>query len=89
MPKQAAKTFLPEAEVFVPLEGLIDVDAERRRLEKERDRVSRLIESARARLANGEFLEKAPAEVVQRERDKLEEHEQKLCKLEESLSTLS
>ena len=89
VPKQAAKTFLAEAEVFLPLEGLIDIDAERRRLEKERDRVSRLIESARIRLANGEFLEKAPAEVVQRERDKLEEHEQKLCKLEEGLSTLS
>jgi valyl-tRNA synthetase len=89
VPKQAAKTFLPEAEVFLPLEGLIDIDAERRRLEKERDRVSRLIESARARLANGEFLEKAPAEVVQREREKLDEHEQRLCKLEESLSTLS
>jgi valyl-tRNA synthetase len=88
VPKQAAKTFLSEAEVFLPLEGLIDVDAERRRLEKEREGVSRLIESGRARLANEEFLEKAPAEVVQRERDKLEEHEQKLCKLEDSLSTL-
>jgi valyl-tRNA synthetase len=89
VPGQVAKTFLPEAEVFLPLEGVIDIEVEKRRLTKERDRVSTLVERARAKLADDEFVSKAPTEIVQQQREKLAEFEQKLLKLDESLSTLS
>ena len=88
VPKQAARTFLTEAEVFLPLAGLIDIDGERRRLEKERDRVSRLVDSARVNLSNQQFMEKAPPSVVQEREEKLEELERRLGKLDESLSLL-
>jgi len=88
-PTQSARTFLADAEVFVPLEGLIDIDEERRRLERERNRVGGLADRARATLSNRQFLEKAPAEVVQERKEKLEEFEQKLRRLEDSLSALS
>jgi len=88
VPAQIAKTFLPEAEVFLPLEGVIDIEAEKRRLTKERDRVSALVERARGKLASQDFVSKAPAEVVQQQREKLTEFEQKLSKLHESLSSL-
>jgi valyl-tRNA synthetase len=88
VPEQVAKTFLPEAEVFLPLEGVIDIAAEKRRLTKEHDRVSAFIERARAKLASQDFVNKAPAEVVEQQREKLAEFEQKLSKLDESLSSL-
>jgi valyl-tRNA synthetase len=88
VPAQVAKTFLPEAEVFLPLEGVIDIEAEKRRLTKERDRVSALVERARAKLASQDFVSKAPAEVVEQQSEKLAEFEQKLRKLDDSLSSL-
>ena len=88
VPEQVAKTFLPEAEVFLPREGVIDIEAEKRRLTKERDRVSTFIERARAKLASQDFVNKAPAEVVEQQREKLAEFEQKLSKLDDSLSSL-
>jgi len=89
VPRQSARTFLADADVFVPLEGLIDIDEERQRLEKERDRISELADRVRATLSNRQFLEKAPPDVVQQRKEKLEEFEQKLRRLGESLSALS
>jgi len=86
--RQAAKTFLPEAEVYLPLEGVIDIETERRRLEKERDRLTSLIERIQTRLDSDEFVTKAPAEIVEQEKQKLSEYEQKLIKLNDSLSSL-
>jgi valyl-tRNA synthetase len=59
--------------VMVPLEGLIDIVAERERLTKEIKRLSSETERAEAKLANENFVAKAPTEVVQREREKARE----------------
>ncbi len=58
------------AEVFVPLAGVIDLDRERQRLESEASRLEELLSRTRERLENRQFLDKAPAEVVEREREK-------------------
>jgi valyl-tRNA synthetase len=58
------------AELFLPLEGLIDVGRERERLREELDRVERLLAAATVRLSSEQFMAKAPAEVVARERAK-------------------
>jgi valyl-tRNA synthetase len=58
------------AELFLPLEDLIDVDRERGRLREELDRVERLLASTTARLGSEQFVTRAPAEVVAREREK-------------------
>jgi valyl-tRNA synthetase len=58
------------AELVVPLEGLIDVRRESERLRGELERVGGLLEVTEKRLANEDFVTKAPAEVVEREREK-------------------
>ena len=59
-------------EVFMPLRGVVDLERESERLGAEFHRLGELLEAAEARLRNPGFTERAPAEVVQRERDKAE-----------------
>jgi valyl-tRNA synthetase len=59
------------AEVFVPLEGLIDLEKERARLAKQGDELTNLVRRAEGRLANRDFVSKAPPQVVEQAREKL------------------
>jgi len=77
------------AEVYVPLEGLIDLEAERKRLE---DRVAKeraFLASIEKKLANEKFVERAPAEVVERERARADEVRATLTALEKNLADLA
>jgi valyl-tRNA synthetase len=58
------------AELFLPLEALIDVARERDRLGQELERIERLLSSTTKRLESEQFVSRAPADVVDRERDK-------------------
>ncbi|MDP6124755.1 MAG: valine--tRNA ligase, partial [Candidatus Latescibacteria bacterium] len=58
-------------EVYVPLEGLIDVDQERARLSKELGKQEKYVTGLKKKLSNEQFLSKAPPEVVDAEREKL------------------
>jgi len=88
-PKLAASAVVKNLELFVPLAGLIDVKVERGRLEKERVRLEKLLESLNARLHSHEFLAKAPEEVVTRERQKKSELEVSLEKVVANLAQLA
>ncbi len=78
-----------EVEVYLPLEGVVDVAAERDRLQKELDRVEKDLERAEGKLARRGFVEQAPETVVARERarqadlaarrEKLRRHLHDLC----------
>ena len=68
-PSQAVSAVVGDVELFLPLEGLVDLEKERQRLGKERDGVDRRLQGVRAKLANEKFTGKAPAEVIQRERE--------------------
>lgn len=67
-------------EVFLPLEGMLDLESERARIEKELQETQSQVERLESLLA-GPFAEKAPAPVVQKERDKLEGFREKAEKL--------
>ena len=69
----AATQLVGQMEVLVPLAGLIDVAAERDRLSRELEKLTREIARLSAKLDNAAFVEKAPQEVVDRERAKLDE----------------
>jgi valyl-tRNA synthetase len=69
--------------VLIPMAGLIDKDAELKRLAKEIARIEADVERTRAKLTNPSFVDKAPAAVVQKERDKIAEQEMALAKLRE------
>ncbi|MDR2935234.1 MAG: valine--tRNA ligase [Candidatus Adiutrix sp.] len=64
-PREASLTAFPWGEVWVPLAGHIDMAEEARRLEKEAAGLARDLEAARAKLANPEYLGKAPEDIVE------------------------
>ncbi|MBK6766273.1 MAG: valine--tRNA ligase [bacterium] len=74
-PKGSASAIAQGIEVYVPLHGLIDVNAERARLGKEDERLLKLVVGTKAKLSNASFVERAKPEVVEAERDKLAELE--------------
>ncbi|NNF11782.1 MAG: valine--tRNA ligase [Gemmatimonadetes bacterium] len=76
------------AEVFVPLEGVIDVDRERERMRSEVERLEGLVAGVQKRLANEQFVENAPDEIVQKERDKAAQLEEQVGKLRSKLQGL-
>jgi len=75
-------------EVHVDLSRFIDVAAERQRLEKERDNLSRQMRGIETKLANKNFVEKAPAEVVRQQREKLAELQKQVGTVEAALRKL-
>jgi valyl-tRNA synthetase len=76
-------------EVHVDVSRFIDKGAERKRLEKERDNLSKQIASIEGKLNNKGFVDKAPAEVVQQQRDKLTELRGQLVSIDAAVGTLS
>ncbi|MCB9082194.1 MAG: class I tRNA ligase family protein, partial [Lewinellaceae bacterium] len=77
------------AKFFVELNQEIDVEEERSRLEKEREYYQGFIASVQKKLSNERFVAGAPAEVVDRERQKLADGEAKLQNIEEALGKLT
>ncbi|RPI04762.1 MAG: valine--tRNA ligase [Ignavibacteriae bacterium] len=69
-PKASASAVIDGTEIYVPLVGIIDLDAERKRLEKEIARLKGLIDGIGKKLTNASFVERAPKEVVDKEREK-------------------
>ena len=75
-------------DVFIPLAGLIDVDKERERLEAELERIESLLRSTELKLANEQFVSRAPEQVVANERSKLESLRDQHSRLQEKLKAL-
>ena len=72
----------------LPLKGVIDLAAERARLEKEKTKVEVDIKRVDAKLGNADFLKRAPEEVVEGEREKRDEAEARRAKIAEALERL-
>ena len=79
---ESAIALVGEMQVLVPMAGLIDKDAELRRLSRDRDRARADLERAEKKLANPNFVEKAPAAVVEQERQRLADFRAALEQLE-------
>jgi valyl-tRNA synthetase len=86
--KASARAVAGPVSIEVPLEGLIDIDAERARLQKEFDRVQKEIGGLTRKLGNPQFVERAPADVVEENRQRLSDYEAQGTRLEESLARL-
>jgi valyl-tRNA synthetase len=72
--------------LFLPLEGVVDLERERARLGEEIDRKEALLGAARGKLANTNFVERAPAAVVEKEREKAASLEDQLQGLRDKLA---
>jgi valyl-tRNA synthetase len=87
-PPVAASAVVQGAELFLPLEGLIDLDEERTRLTREADKLLTDLERTKNKLRNQDFLRKARADVVEKERQRLEQLEVNLEKLKKAQESL-
>ena len=85
----SATGLVGEMEILVPMAGLIDKDAELARLNKEVDKLQKDVGRIEGKLNNPKFVDKAPADVVQKERDKLADMQSALGKLEEQIEKIA
>ena len=87
-PPASAAAVAGGAEIFIPLEGVIDLDAEAARLEKEKARVEKELEKTARNLSNENFINRAPESIVQKERARREELEGTLQTLTKNIEML-
>jgi len=87
--EKALAMVLKEAEIVLPWAGMVDLNAEKQRLEKEIDTNQKETARLKERLKDTAFISKAPPAVVEKERSKLQAHEDKLLRLRQELTQLS
>ena len=88
-PPAAATALLGELRLLVPMKGVIDVDAERARLEKQLDKVNVDLARTNGKLGNEKFVNNAPADVVTKEKQRAADFEKTITQLNEQLEKLA
>ena len=86
--KDCAAAVTDSARFFIPLAGIIDVDKELARLDKDRKNAQKDIDFLSKKLSNQGFLAKAPEQLIEAEKAKLAKAEEKMSKIMESISAL-
>ena len=87
-PEKSASAVTGPCELFMPLGELVDVDKEIARLEKDRKNLQGEIARSQGKLANEGFVSKAPKQLIQQEREKLETNRALLSKVEARLEEM-
>ncbi len=87
-PEQAATQVAGDIEILLPLAGLIDVDEEATRLQKEIAKVEKDVALFEKKLGNDDFVARAPAEVLEKDRGKLADAQEKFSILQGSLERI-
>jgi len=80
---------LKESRVIIPMSSMVDLESERIRLQAEIEQMENDLSRLNSRLNNRQFLKKAPAQVVDKERARLAERQNKLSRLKQELSRLT
>lgn len=88
VPEKVVSAVVTGAEIFLPLAGLIDLDKEIARLEKEAENLAKEVDRVSKKLSNQGFIAKAPAQVVEEERAKGQDYQEKLNKVKERIEEL-
>ena len=87
-PAQSATAVVENLEIFVPLKGLIDIEQEIKRLEKQVSDMQGRLNAVSKKLENKNFVDRAPREIIAHERNKFKDYNQQLDKLKENLNSL-
>jgi valyl-tRNA synthetase len=85
-PEASATAVFGESQVHVLLKGLLDFEDERRRLRKEINKIEKEMEISEKKLSNKQFMEKAPAEIVDKVKQKVDSMRLQLEKLNQNLN---
>ena len=88
-PKGAATAVVDATEIYLPLDDLINLDDERARLSKEIGKIEDEMQRVQKKLGNNDFIAKAKEEVIQKERDKAIQFEEKMRTLRTSLEKIA
>jgi valyl-tRNA synthetase len=88
-PPASATALLGDMRMLVPMKGVIDVDAERARLDKQKQKAGADLAKTRAKLGNDKFVNNAPADVVTQERQRAVDFEKTIAQLDEQLEKLA
>ena len=88
-PPASATALLGDMRMLVPMKGVIDVDAERARLEKQKQKAQADLAKTQAKLGNDKFVNNAPADVVTQERQRAVDFEKTIAQLDEQLEKLA
>jgi valyl-tRNA synthetase len=86
--QQAAKALLGRLEILIPLEGLIDIEAERTRIDKELARLHKELTRSESKLGSENFVARAPAAVVDKERARVAGFKDALARLQSQRAAL-
>ncbi|MEX2363875.1 MAG: valine--tRNA ligase, partial [Balneolaceae bacterium] len=84
-PKVYSSAMVEGNEIYVPLEGLVDFEKERERIQKEIERLEGFLKGIEGKLSNTGFVNNAPANVVEMEEKKKSDTQESLAKLREQL----
>ena len=87
-PPKSATAVIKGLELFVPLAGLIDINKEIERLEKQIEDMNGRLKSVNNKLQNKNFIDRAPKNVINHERNKQKNYETDLAKLQNNLQSL-
>ena len=83
-----ATALLGDLQILVPMKGVIDVNAERARLNKQLAKIKAEIQKAKGKLGNEKFVNNAPAAVVTQEQERLADFERQLEQFDEQYARL-
>jgi valyl-tRNA synthetase len=89
MPEGSAQVVVDEATVVLPLAGIIDLAAERARLEKDRAKAEAEAEKVRRKLDNADFVARAKPEVVEENRERLAAFEAEVARITAAIGRIS
>lgn len=84
-PEKAAVSVVNKTQIYLPLAELIDFEKEKERLEKEIQNLGKYIKGVESKLKNSDFVNNAPKEIVEAERAKVKEAQEKLNKLKQQI----
>ncbi len=84
-PKSSAVAVVCDIEIFVPLEGIINVQKEAKRLKEKLKDLEGFLQNTAKKLKNKQFLEKAPKEIVDKEKEKAKQLKESIKKLRDNL----
>ena len=87
-PEGCATAVLEDFNIFVPLKGIIDIDAEKKRLNKKREELERQMGFTEKRLKDKNFVKKAPEKIVNQEKEKSSKIKEQIKRLKETLKAL-
>ena len=85
-PQDSVSAILNSVEIYLPLKGLLDVEKEVQRLNKELENMQKEVSRLVGKLNNAAFLAKAPEDIVEKEQEKLKEYQEKYAAIEERIN---